>query len=418
MLLKFNCALNLVACGPSNIKFVPVPKLMGRCGPGKCSNGSWSFTDPKNFLHQFTPCEYKKITQNEYIGDIPLEAEVYCQRKTLRWIPKYSCCSPQSVTSSFPKFYYFPVGSKAFSTKPSKLQWFNKSDSSKLPPNGDIVFLIHGAGERPIELGSLWIQPVLQAWTQIRKKPVIVVDHFSGTHQFFQIAANVRTVGQALGYALLNWNITDRAILVGASIGGQVLGEAGKYAKKHGKTIKECVGIDPAGPTYDGGSEEMRITPDDCKLVQIIHSSSKSSPSPLGLLSGNLGTFYHSGSCDFWINCGRSQGFDCQNPTLAALMSDVPADRVNDSAPNFTCAHMRGPIIYAASVAQKCEFVGYECVNCSQIRKTRGCHVNFSGSRMSLPPYNECKPGDRKDFYVQALGNNYPYCSDGINICF
>ena len=395
----------------SKIQYIPPPTGEGYCPPGRCSNGSLAFgtDDPRLILDQLMPCQMNNITHNEYLGDIPLDPENYCDPKVWREVPYYSCCSPFSPDANFPGLFLFPIGSKAFYTKPIRLLWFNKNDGWKLPPTGDIIFLVHGFSERPLKKGALWLDPALQAWTLVRRKPVVVVTYTVGTFQYFQTAANLRTVGMALGYALINWGITHRTILVGASLGALVLGEAGKYTKKHGKLIKECTGLDPAGPSFDGGSPRIRITPEDCKLVQIVHSSSESSPNSMGVLSMQLGTFHHSGSCDFWINCGRTQGVACQLPTLGAMMNYVPPDMVNDSLP-AGCSHYRGHVFYTAMVAKRCNFIGIECLDCAHERPTDGCLIDLNGTRMKPPPYNNCQPSDRKDFYIYVSGNNYPYC--------
>lgn len=398
----------------SGIEYIHSPKLAGECLPGMCCNGTSAFSADVGevFIDQLIPCHHEDVVYSQQLGNISLEPDVYCDSKTMRGVPRLTCCSPEKPTSDFPRLYLYPVNSSAIKSKPSRLDWTRKSDGQKLSKSNEIVILVPGWTEKPIEKGSLWIYPVLEAWTQVRKRPVIVVDFDKqGTYQYFQNAADARTIGQAIGYALINWNITDRAILVGFSLGGQIIGEAGKYTTNHSKPIKECVGLDPAGPGFDGGSDRIRLTPEDCQLVQVIHSSAEPAPTSMGIFSAQFGTFSHSGSCDFWINCGRTQGMDCKNPTLGAMMNDVPSNQVNDSNES-SCQHYRATLVYAASVAKKCNFLGYPCTDCDDSRLTNGCHVNFNGSSMALPPFNSCKKSDRKDFYVRAPSNNYPYCPD------
>ena len=397
-----------------NIKFMPAPANVGQCQPGMCFNGSNTFDfGVKPIIEQISWCEYKQKVKSKYLGDILLEPELYCDPKTLRGIPEITCCSPQKPNSSFPSMYLYPVNSSAFTTKPIQLDWRKKKHRKKIPSSGDIIILIPGFGEQPMVRGSMWIIPSIEVWTQFRQTPVIVVDFSKSLTQVFQSLANSRTIGQAVGYSLVNWNITGRSIVAGFSLGGQIVAEVGKYTKKYGQLVKECVALDPSGLTFDSGSPEIRLTPDDCALVQVIHAASQPFPTNVGLITQEFGTFHHSGHCDFWLNCGRTQGNDCINPTLGAIMKDIPPKNMEDSLSAFPgCPHFRATFVYIASAANKCNYTGVECTDCASVRLTDGCHVDLNGRTMNLPPYNDCKPSDNLDFYVHAPSNNYPYCPD------
>ena len=392
---------------------VPPPLLFGECAAGKCADATSPFFGVRMIrkaLDQLEPCDFKQSAYNEYLGKVELNRPIYCDPLTWRGLPGRTCCFPQLPQANFPLMSLFPANASAFDENPIPLDWRNEQDVMKLPSTGRIVILLHGWTEVPLRGGSLWIYPTIEAWTKVRQTPVIVVDYTNTSNfQYFQNTANARTLGQAIGYAIVKWRIAERTHLAGFSLGGQMISEVGKFTQRHGQLIKECVALDPAGPGFDSGAPLMHLTPDDCALVQVIHSSSESMPDSTGALSLQLGSYFHLGSCDFWLNCGRNQAADCQFPVLGATMDNVPA-RLYSYTIAIGCAHSRAPLVYSASVAGKCNYTGNQCTNCNDFRLTNGCRVNFQGEQMRLPPFNSCKKEYRKDFYVQTQGNTYPYC--------
>lgn len=397
----------------NNTTFIPSPLLFGDCEPGKCADDTSPFLGVRMIrkaIDQLERCDFKLSAYSEYLGHIELRREIYCDPKTLRGFPGRTCCFPQLPRANFPLMTLYPANSSAFDGTAIPLDWRNPDDVMKLPSSGRIVFLVHGWTEVPLRSGALWVYPTVEAWTKVHQTPVIVVDYSNTSdYQYFQNTANARTMGQAIGFAIVNWQIAERTHLAGFSLGGQMIGEIGKYTQRYGYLIKECVALDPAGPGFDSGASAMHLTPDDCELVQVIHSSSESMPDSLGVMSFQLGSYFHLGSCDFWLNCGRNQAADCQFPILGALMNNVPSHLYPYTIADG-CSHYRAPLAYAASVAGKCDFTGYECLNCNDFRLTNGCRVNFQGEQMKLPPFNTCKKQYRKDFYVRTHGNTYPYC--------
>lgn len=112
--------------------------------------------------------------------------------------------------------------------------------------------------------------------------------------------------------------IHEKALVVGFSLGGQIVAEAGKYVNQNGngKKIAECHGLDPAGPWFDpfyGFLPDMELDKSDCNVVQVVHTSASYNPSISmeSTLILKLGTAFKSGHCDFWINCGHDQGDLC-----------------------------------------------------------------------------------------------------------
>ena len=84
---------------------------------------------------------------------------------------------------------------------------------------------------------------------------------------YWQAIGNTRVLGAIIGRAILNWDIADRTLAVGFSLGAQIIGEAGAFtqANGNGTKINECHGLDPAGPFYDGCSNDVTLDRSDCR---------------------------------------------------------------------------------------------------------------------------------------------------------
>ena len=153
----------------------------------------------------------------------------------------------------------------------------------------------------------------------------------------------------------LNFQIADKALVVGFSLGGQIFAEAGKYVNQHGngKQIAECHGLDPAGPWFDplhGQMLDMELDKSDCKVVQVVHSSANYNPkvSIDSAFMLKFGTGFKSGHCDFWVNCGHDQGDLCHGDInimdLIKAMSTMFKDGGDKAMKWFSvhvCSHLR-----------------------------------------------------------------------------
>lgn len=207
------------------------------------------------------------LTSGEFydpdLGYFKMDKSLYCNNSCHRLIPGIMCCNPQTPEMLDVKFRLWIKG------KPERiLNWRDPNDRQYLTPNSRVVYIIHGYFEKLST--TAWMVRVRDAYLDLGND-VIVIDHrrASAIH-YWQALANGRVVGAMIGKSVMNWGIHDRTLLVGFSLGGQIVGEAGLYTQVNGNvTIDECHGLDPAGPFYDGCHKDIRLDKSDCRLVQV-----------------------------------------------------------------------------------------------------------------------------------------------------
>lgn len=216
---------------------------------------------------------------------------------------------------------------------------------------------------------------------------VIIVDYGdSQTIRYWQSVQDIRVVGAMIGKGIVNWKIAARSLLVGLSLGGQIIGEAGRYAQLYseeatGKVskIKECHSLDPAGPGFDGC--DVRLTKDDCEVVQVIHTNARQRPVRLGDIS--LGTAFKSGHCDYWINCGFEQG--CEGRS---------------------CSHVHSVKVYYSSINHLCDYKAIPCPECGKKREDCLFKTFFKGTDF----LKACRHDMDSNYYVASNATKSPYC--------
>lgn len=181
-----------------------------------------------------------------------------------------------------------------------------------------------------------------------------------------------------------------------------------------------CIGLDPAGPAFDGGPDDMRFTSDDCRVVTAIHSSSASTKLlPLNLaLNVQLGTYYKTGHCDYWVNCGHMQGL-CEadidfEGVLNALkgMSQGSDSQTAQYIAGKVCNHMRAPLVLSSSVNGKCDYKTESCTKCGE--GVLDCEGGGLGTGLPFPNATTiaCDPskGNKQNFILRTT-NTADYCN-------
>lgn len=358
---------------------------------------------------EFRRCdEYTGYTDPD-LGTVGHKCEAGALRLTL---PPITCCAPQPPTATFPIFRLYLPGQDN-PENGTILDWRDSHEASKIAP-GEVVYLVHGWSETLWT--STWLRKVLDAWVMTRNKQVIVVDWHEGNKYYFQTIQNIITVGRVIGFSLVNWNLLDRADLVGQSAGAQVLGEAANFVKEKGSKPRYCVGLDPAGPFFDGGSTDIRLDKDDCMVVVGVHSSAGDNRFS-GFLDRRPGTFERIGNCDYWINCGKTQGPHCMDGRLRDVLNDDGTSNQTTGMPDASnpwCAHHIAPLVYAAEVDQACPnekgFQGIPCPDCGQ---ADNCTASNGPTRRMIPDdCPKCGPNEESDWTVPTpVYLHYPYCN-------
>ncbi|KAJ1528143.1 hypothetical protein ONE63_008057 [Megalurothrips usitatus] len=122
-------------------------------------------------------------------------------------------------------------------------------------------------------------------------------------------------VGRMLAHQLDAWheagtlNISN-VYLVGHSMGGQVVGFAGKFTSKC--KVPRITALDPALPGFSERSLTAgHLTPTDARFVDVIHTD-----------GGVYGVDYVAGHVDFFPNGGHRMQPGCLHPSKATLLSD------------------------------------------------------------------------------------------------
>ncbi|KAI1290875.1 Pancreatic triacylglycerol lipase [Halotydeus destructor] len=346
---------------------------------------------------------------DKYIGKFNLNPARWCNATCLRNIPQVTCCMPISPAELDAKFLmYDPEGENR------TLSW-DEIMAEKAPSAGQIAIVAHGFLESPSS--STWMMRVMNGYYGQGYK-VILVDWTKGNQlSYFQAFTNVRTVSAMIAKVIKKWKISDRLLLVGFSLGGQIIGQAARNVKENGfKPVKACHALDPAGPWFTG-CPQYAIQRSDCQLVEVIHSSAELIQNA-GSFTMNFGTRTKSGHCDYWVNCGFSQGALCENVKFSELVTGaVELAGLSDAeATKWTagkvCAHNRAAMVYAAQLEGQCNFQAHPCPDCGQgLTCSAGAALNETG----VAPFGSCKRGQNVNYYIKS-GDFYPHCPESIKL--
>ncbi|XP_026731490.1 pancreatic lipase-related protein 2-like [Trichoplusia ni] len=227
------------------------------------------------------------------------------------------------------------------------------------------VFLAHGwNGNGRNEMNTL----LRQAFLQNGDVNVIVVDWSELANRSYNTAkGGTAEVGRGLG-RFVNWLVSlgmsyDRVHLVGFSLGGHLVGNAGRETNSR---VRRITALDPAGPLW--GNDRNRIVRSDGRYVEVIHTD-----------TSMLGFNDPCGDADFYPNGG----------------SNMPGCLVN------SCSHGRA-YEYMASTVKHNHLRANQCADLREATRDRCTGTLYHMGNSDL---NKSRTG----IYRVNTGRNYPF---------
>lgn len=119
-----------------------------------------------------------------------------------------------------------------------------------------------------------------------------------------------------------------------------------------------AIGLDPAGPYFQGMPAFVRLDASDAKFVDVIHTNGAPS-----FLKGCFGYEQPCGHVDFYPNGGIFQ------PGCGMELEQDPSSLFVDSV---GCSHRRSTELFIDSLISNCTQVAYECNSFDEYEKV--CH--------------------------------------------
>ncbi|KAL6468025.1 hypothetical protein MHYP_G00237020 [Metynnis hypsauchen] len=258
-------------------------------------------------------------------------------------------------------------------------------------PDAQTFLVIHGwsvAG-----LFESWIHKLVSALFE--REPtanVIVVDWLDrASHHYPTSAENTKLVGRDVA-KLINWleglgYPLEKLHVLGYSLGAHVAGIAGNLSNNK---VNRITGLDPAGPTFEHADTLKRLSPDDAKFVDVLHTNTRGSPDL------SIGIQRTVGHVDIYPNGGTFQpGCSLQN-----TMKMIATYGLYNMDQLVKCSHERSVHLFIDSlVNQDQQSLAYRCSSkeafykglCLSCRKNRcnklGYNVNKVRTTRSAKMY-------------------------------
>lgn len=253
-----------------------------------------------------------------------------------------------------------------------------------------IVFLIHGwTNSRE----SQWLHDLKDAFlVRDSNSSVIIVDWKDPANQFYYVSSiNTFDVSEHITKLLVNlyrnYGVNKKNfLLVGHSLGGQIIGFVGKlFLKETQEKLPRIIALDPAGPLFLSRPIDKRLTKDDAEVVEVVHSD-----------GGTFGYPSECGTIDFFPNGGSSQP-GCKRIDLA--------DLVGTFSDPITCDHRRAWAYFTEAILNPNTLVAQKCESWSKFKKGR-CE---KGSDVAMGDLSTTATGS----YYLETNKDRPYSKTG-----
>uniref|UniRef100_A0A3B4E888 Hepatic triacylglycerol lipase n=2 Tax=Pygocentrus nattereri TaxID=42514 RepID=A0A3B4E888_PYGNA len=258
-----------------------------------------------------------------------------------------------------------------------------------------LMIIIHGWSING--LMEEWIFSMASALkTKLEHVNVLISDWRPLALQPYSVAVkNSRQVGFDVA-TLLQWLeettqlSMDKVHLIGYSVGAHVAGFAGSQFKGARK-LGRITGLDPAGPIFQKVNASEKLSPDDAKFVDAIHTFSKTG---IGLV---VGISQNVGHIDFYPNGGSVQP-GCQ---MTFIYPGLPK--------TIKCAHQRAVHLFTDSLLHTDQqMTAYQCRDSAAF--DRGLCLDCKKNRCNTLGYNvrRVHNKNKKGFYLKT-GSQTPF---------
>lgn len=219
------------------------------------------------------------------------------------------------------------------------------------------AFITHGFSSN----GNVsWVNDLKDAYLKHRDANVFIVDWGKGASvwNYLQVAANTRVVGAELKrftkYLVGAWKLNPARIhFMGHSLGAHI----SSYAAKGVPGVGQLTAFDPAQPGFEGSPSEVRLTRNDAKFVDVIHTNIRPVIPFLG-----FGLILPTGHVDYYMNGGAIQP-GCVAPPIHEVnltsIADLGKISVDVISAWVACSHGKSYLYYTEALLNDyCTFWG------------------------------------------------------------